>query len=180
MRYTRIDVLVAMSIAGLINIAMLVMAASTFYKAGLNDVASLETAHQTLEPILGATASAVFAIALLGSGLSSSAVGTLAGQVVMQGFIERQIPVWIRRAFTMIPAFIVVALGINPTRTLVLSQVVLSFGIPFALIPLVRFTSRRDVMGALVNRRSTTAIAWLIAATIVSLNIFLLYQVFVG
>jgi manganese transport protein len=178
MRYTRIDVLVAMSIAGLINIAMLVMAASTFYKQGLNDVASLETAHQTLEPILGATASAVFAIALLGSGLSSSAVGTLAGQVVMQGFIQRQIPVWTRRAVTMIPAFVVVAIGINPTRTLVLSQVVLSFGIPFALIPLVWFTSRGDVMGALVNRRSTTVIACLIAAVIVSLNIFLLYQVF--
>ena len=96
----------------------------------------------------------------------------------MQGFIQRQIPVWTRRAVTMIPAFVVVALGINPTRTLVLSQVVLSFGIPFALIPLVWFTSRRDVMGALVNRRSTTAVAWLIAAVIVSLNVFLIYQVF--
>ena len=130
------------------------------------------TAHKTLEPILGATASAVFAIALLGSGLSSSAVGTLAGQVVMQGFIRRQIPVWVRRAVTMIPAFVVVAAGLNPSRTLVLSQVVLSFGIPFALVPLVWFTSRRDLMGTLVNRRATTGVATAIAAVIIALNIF--------
>jgi manganese transport protein len=177
MRYTRIDVLAAMSVAGLINVAMLVMAASTFYTSGANNVASIVTAHQTLEPILGATASAVFAIALLGSGLSSSAVGTLAGQVVMQGFIGRQIPVWIRRTITMIPAFVVVALGLNPSRTLVLSQVVLSFGIPFALVPLVWFTSRRDLMGVLVNRRATTAAATAIAVLIITLNVFLLVQV---
>ena len=133
------------------------MAASTFYKSGLTDVASLEDAHKTLEPILGATASAVFAVALLGSGLSSSAVGTYAGQVVMQGFVRRQIPLWLRRTITMIPAFVVVALGVDPSRTLVLSQVVLSFGIPFALVPLVWFTSRRDLMGPLVNSRLTTA-----------------------
>ncbi len=180
MRYTRIDVLVAMSLAGLINMAMLIMAASTFYRSGLHDVASLVTAHQTLEPILGATASALFAVALLGSGLSSSAVGTLAGQVVMQGFIQRQIPVWIRRTVTMIPAFVVVALGFDPSRTLVLSQVFLSFGIPFALVPLVWFTSRRDVMGALVNRRTTTSVAVAIAAVIVVLNGFLIVQVIGG
>jgi manganese transport protein len=180
MRYTRIDVLGAMTIAMLINASMLVMAASTFYKSGLTDVASLETAHETLEPILGATASAVFAVALLGSGLSSSAVGTYAGQVVMQGFVRRQIPLWLRRSITMIPAFVVVAAGVDPSRTLVISQVVLSFGIPFALVPLVWFTSRRDLMGPLVNSRLTTAAAWAIAALIVGLNLFLLGQVFSG
>jgi len=180
MRYTRIDVLSAMTIALLINASMLIMAASTFFKSGLTDVASLETAHQTLEPILGATASALFAVALLGSGLSSSAVGTYAGQVVMQGFIQRQIPLWLRRTITMIPAFVVVAVGVDPTRTLVLSQVVLSFGIPFALVPLVWFTSRRDLMGSLVNSRLTTVVAWAIATLIVSLNFFLLGQVFLG
>jgi manganese transport protein len=176
LRYTRIDVLVAMTIAGLINVAMLVMAASTFYAKGENSVASIVTAHQTLEPILGATASAVFAIALLGSGLSSSAVGTLAGQVVMQGFVARRIPVWVRRTVTMIPAFVVVLAGINPSETLVLSQVVLSFGIPFALVPLVWFTSRSDLMGTLVNRRATTVAATAIAAVIIGLNAFLLVQ----
>jgi manganese transport protein len=180
MRYTRIDVLGAMTIAMLINVSMLVMAASTFYKSGLTNVASLEDAHQTLEPILGATASAVFAVALLGSGLSSSAVGTYAGQVVMQGFVRRQIPLWLRRTITMIPAFVVVALGVDPSRTLVISQVVLSFGIPFALVPLVWFTSRRDLMGPLVNSRFTTVGAWAIAALIVGLNLFLLGQVCFG
>ncbi|HEX4518985.1 MAG TPA: Nramp family divalent metal transporter [Gaiellaceae bacterium] len=180
MRYTRIDVLTAMTIAMLINAAMLVMAASTLHKQGIDEVVSLVGAHQTLEPILGATAGAIFAIALLGSGLSSSAVGTLAGQVVMQGFIHRSIPVWMRRTVTMIPAFVVVAIGVDPSRTLVLSQVVLSFGIPFALIPLVWFTSRRDVMGALVNSRLTTVAACGIAVVIVSLNVFLLAQLFFG
>jgi manganese transport protein len=178
MRYTQIDVIVAMLLAGLINMAMLVMAASTFWKSGLPDVDSLVGAHRTLEPILGGTASALFAVALLGSGLSSSAVGTLSGQVVMQGFIRRQIPVVVRRAVTMLPAFVVVAIGVDPSRTLVISQVVLSFGIPFALIPLVRFTSRPDLMGPLVNRRATTAAAILVAALIVSLNVFLLAQTF--
>jgi manganese transport protein len=167
-----------MSLAGLINIAMLVMAASTFYKSGLPNVASLEGAHRTLEPILGSTASTLFALALLGSGLSSSAVGTLSGQVVMQGFIRRRIPVTVRRLVTMIPAFIAVAIGVDPSRTLVFSQVVLSFGIPFALIPLVRFTAQRDLMGALVNRRVTTVTASIFAALIVGLNFFLLAQTF--
>jgi manganese transport protein len=178
MRYTQIDVIVAMALAGLINMSMLVMAASTFWRSGLPNVDSLEGAHSTLEPILGGAASALFAIALLGSGLSSSAVGTLSGQVVMQGFIRRRIPVWVRRVVTMIPAFVVVAIGVNPSRTLVLSQVVLSFGIPFALVPLVYFTSRRDLMGALVNRKLTTAAAVLVAAGIIALNVFLLVQTF--
>ena len=180
LRYTRIDVLMAMSLAGLINIAMLVMAASTFFKSGLPDIDSLEGAHRTLEPILGGTAATLFALALLGSGLSSSAVGTLAGQVVMQGFIRRRIPVTVRRLVTMIPAFVVVAIGVDPSRTLVISQVVLSFGIPFALIPLVVFTARRDLMGALVNRKITNIAAGVVAAVIVGLNLFLLVQTFSG
>jgi len=180
LHYTRIDVLMAMTLAGLINIAMLVMAASTFFKSGLPNVASLEGAHRTLEPILGATASAVFAVALLGSGLSSSAVGTLAGQVVMQGFIRRRIPVGVRRLVTMIPAFVVVAIGVDPSRTLVISQVVLSFGIPFALIPLVRFTADAGLMGPLVNRRITNLTAGVVTAVIVGLNVFLLGQILLG
>ena len=174
MRYTRIDVIIAMSIAGLINIAMLVMAASTFYKVGLHHVASIETAHRTLEPILGHASSVIFALALTASGLSSSAVGTLSGQVVMQGFVARSIPLVVRRVATMAPAFIVIAAGVDPTRTLVISQVVLSFGIPFALVPLVAFTARRSVMGQLVNGRLTTVAASLVAALIVCLNVFLL------
>src|SRR3954453_4371532 len=178
MRLTRIDVVIAMSIAGLINMAMLVMAASTFFESGLTDIDSLEGAHKTLEPILGGASSHLFALALLASGLSSSAVGTLAGQVVMQGFVRRRIPVFVRRAVTMLPAFVVIAIGVDPSRTLVISQVVLSFGIPFALVPLVIFTSRRGLMGALVNRRSTTVAAAVIAAGIIALNAFLLVQVF--
>src|SRR4051812_21458021 len=178
LRYTRVDVIIAMSIAGLINMAMLVMAASTFFEKGLHAVDSLEGAHKTLQPILGGASSKLFALALLCSGLSSSAVGTMAGQVVMQGFVRRQIPIWIRRLVTMAPAFIVIALGVDPSRTLVISQVVLSFGIPFALIPLVLFTSRRDVMGTLANHRATTVAASLVAAVIVALNVFLLVQTF--
>ena len=176
LRYTRVDVIIAMSIAGLINVAMLVMAASTFFKKGLLDVDSLDGAHKTLEPILGGASSALFALALLASGLSSSAVGTLSGQVVMQGFIRRQIPLMVRRLVTMVPAFVVIGIGIDPSRTLVISQVVLSFGIPFALVPLVYFTARRDIMGQLVNRPITTAAASLIAGVIIALNIFLLAQ----
>ena len=176
LRYTRVDVMIAMTIAGVINVAMLVMAASTFFKSGLLHIASLDSAHRTLQPILGGASSALFALALVASGLSSSAVGTLAGQVVMQGFIRRQIPVTVRRLVTMIPAFVVIGIGVDPSRTLVISQVVLSFGIPFALIPLVVFTARRDVMGPLVNRRLTTVAASAVAALIVALNIFLLLQ----
>jgi len=116
----------------------------------------------------------LFAIALLGSGLSSSAVGTLSGQVVMQGFIRARIPVFVRRLVTMAPAFVVAAIGVDPTRTLVISQVVLSFGIPFALVPLILFTAKPDVMGTLVNRRLTTVVASVVAAAIIALNVFLL------
>jgi len=177
-RYTRIDVLIAMSLAGVINIAMLVVAATVFFGSGLHDVESLTRAHRTLEPILGGASSVLFALALTASGLSSSTVGTLSGQVVMQGFIRRQIPLFVRRLVTMVPAFVVIAIGLDPSRTLVISQVVLSFGIPFALVPLVVFTSRRDVMGALVNRKATVVVAALIAALISGLNVFLLAQTF--
>jgi len=177
-RYTKIDVVIAMSIAGLINMAMLVVAASVFFDSGLLNVASLETAHRTLEPILGGASGTLFALALLASGLSSSTVGTLSGQVVMQGFVQRRIPVFVRRLVTMLPALVVAAIGLDPSRTLVISQVVLSFGIPFALVPLVWFTSRRDLMGPLVNRRTTTVVACGVAALISGLNIFLLAQTF--
>jgi manganese transport protein len=177
-RYTQVDVVIAMTIAGVINLAMLVMAASTFFRSGLHNVSSLEGAHRTLEPVLGGASATLFALALLASGLSSATVGTLSGQVVMQGFIRRRIPIFVRRLLTMLPALIVAGIGVDPSRTLVLSQVVLSFGIPFALIPLVLFTSRRDVMGALVNHRLTTAAASLVAGLIVCLNVFLLAQTF--
>jgi manganese transport protein len=155
-----------------------VMAASTFFGTGHRSVESLEGAHATLRPLLGGASSAIFGLALLASGLSSSAVGTLSGQVVMQGFVQRRIPIWVRRTVTMAPAFVVIAIGVDPSRTLVLSQVVLSFGIPFALIPLVRFTADRSVMGTLVNARATTAAAVAVASVIVVLNVFLLGQTF--
>jgi manganese transport protein len=178
-RFTRIDVVIAMSIAGLINVSMLVVAASVFFgsdKVDPDKLGDLEVAHQTLQPILGGASGTLFALALLCSGLSSSAIGTLAGQVVMQGFVRRKIPLFVRRAVTMVPALLVIGIGVDPSKTLVISQVVLSFGIPFALIPLVRFTSRRDLMGALVNHRLTTAAAAVVAALIVGLNGFLLVQ----
>src|SRR5437899_2739563 len=177
-RYTRIDVLIAMAIAGLINVAMLVVAATVFFGSGLTHVSSLEGAHRTLQPILGGASSVLFALALTASGLSSSTVGTMSGQVVMQGFIRRRIPLFLRRLVTMIPAFVVIGLGLDPSRTLVISQVVLSFGIPFALVPLVMFTSRRDVMGVLVNHRMTIAAAAVVATLISGLNVFLLAQTF--
>jgi manganese transport protein len=178
LRFTRIDVLIAMTIAGLINISMLVMAADVFFGSGLTGVDSVEGAHRTLQPILGGASSALFGLALLASGLSSSVVGTMSGQVVMQGFVQRRIPIFVRRAVTMIPAFVVIGLGVDPSRTLVISQVVLSFGIPFALVPLVWFTSRHDLMGGLVNRKVTTLAATIVALIISALNIFLLGQTF--
>jgi manganese transport protein len=179
-RFEIVDVLIAMGLAGLINAAMLIMAASTFFKEGLHAVGSIEEAYHTLEPLLGSAASFIFAISLLASGLSSSAVGTMAGQVIMQGFLERKIPVWVRRLVTMVPALLVIALNFDPTRSLVISQVVLSFGIPFALIPLVMFTRKQSLMGALVNRPTTTWLTAAVAFLIVALNVYLLYVVFFG
>jgi len=179
-RFEIIDVTIAMGLAGLVNAAMLIMASSTFFIKGLTQIGSIEEAYRTLTPLLGSAASTVFAISLLASGVSSSTVGTMAGQVIMQGFIHRKIPIWVRRAVTMTPPIIVIALGLDPTRTLVLSQVVLSFGLPFAIIPLVMFTRRRDVMGELVNQRYTTVLASIVAGFIVALNLFLLYQIALG
>jgi manganese transport protein len=174
------DVTIAMGVAGLVNAAMLMMAAATFHRAGMSQVASIEEAHITLQPLLGAAAGWIFAVSLLASGLASTTVGTMAGQVVMQGFLERHIPIWVRRAVTILPSFVVIMAGADPTRTLVISQVVLSFGLPFAVIPLIRFTARRDLMGELVNRRGTTLVAGVVAALIVALNIYLLYQTLGG
>ncbi|MCB0104434.1 MAG: Nramp family divalent metal transporter [Caldilineaceae bacterium] len=179
-RFEIIDVLVAMTVAGMVNAAMLIMAAATFHQQGMTTVGTIEEAHRTLEPLLGPAASWVFAISLLAAGLSSSSVGTMAGQVIMQGFLHRHIPVWLRRLVTIVPSLVVIGLGLDPTYTLVLSQVVLSFGLPFAIIPLLLFSSRRDIMGVLVNRRSTTILLGAVTMLIVLLNLFLLYQLLWG
>jgi manganese transport protein len=179
-RFEIVDVCVAMGVAGFVNAAMLIMAAATFNRAGLGHIASIEEAYITLEPLLGSAARYMFAISLLASGLASSAVGTMSGQVIMQGFLERHIPVWLRRLVTILPSLVVIFIGCDPTRTLVISQVVLSFGLPFAVIPLVLFSRRRDLMGELVNHRLTTAVAWVVAALIVALNLYLLYQTLLG
>ena len=176
-RFECVDVAVAMGVAGLVNGAMLIMAAATFFQKGLTSVGTIEEAYKTLTPLLGTAASWVFAISLLASGLSSSTVGTMSGQVIMQGFVHWQIPVWLRRLLTMIPALVVIGVGLEPTRTLVISQVFLSFGLPFALVPLALFTARSDLMGVLVNRRPTTVAFTLVTLLIIFLNLFLLYQI---
>jgi len=176
-RFELVDVVIAMTIAGLINMSMLITAAAVFHSRGLDDVGDdLNAVYDGLETYVGSSAALMFGVALLASGLSSSSVGTMAGQVVMQGFIQRQIPLSVRRTITMIPALVIIAVGINPSKALILSQVVLSFGIPFALIPLVMFCRNRSLMGTLVNRRSTTVAAVAVAAIIIALNAFLLEQ----
>nr|WP_208597096.1 Nramp family divalent metal transporter [Syntrophobacter fumaroxidans] len=179
-RFELMDVVIAMSIAGAVNCAMLIMAAGTFHAKGMVEVGTIEEAYRTLSPLLGNAASTIFAISLLASGLSSSAVGTMSGQVVMQGFMRFHIPLWIRRLVTILPSLIVIGLGLDPTHTLVVSQVVLSFGLPFAVIPLVIFTSDAKLMGVLANRPTTTVIAYAVAALILSLNVYLLYTLAFG
>jgi manganese transport protein len=174
LRFERIDVIIAMIIAGLINMSMLLIGAAVFHASGQTGVSALDDVYHGLARQLGQHTDSAFGIALLASGLSSSSIGTMAGQVVMQGFIHRQIPLFLRRSITMAPALIVIALGVNASSALVVSQVVLSFGIPFALIPLVLFTRDRSLMGALVNRRLTTVVAWAVASVIVALNVVLL------
>jgi manganese transport protein len=176
LRFQRLDVTIAMGLAGVVNISMLLIAASLFHVDGLTGLDSIEEAYGQFSILVGGGAAFAFALALLASGLASSSVGTFAGQVVMQGFIARTIPLALRRGITMAPALIVLALGLDPSRSLVISQVVLSFGIPFALVPLVLLTRRRDVMGALVNRGVTTALAAIVAGLIIALNGFLLYE----
>ena len=174
-----VDVLIAMVIASSVNAAMLITAAAAFH-TGNTSVGTLEQAYKTLQPLLGPAAGIVFGVALLASGLSSSSVGTMAGQIIMQGFLHFHIPPWIRRVVTIIPSLIVISAGFDPTRTLVISQVVLSFGLPFAVIPLIMFTSRKDIMGVLVNKWLTNLLAGLCAVLIIALNFFLLYQTFFG
>jgi manganese transport protein len=173
--FQRIDVIVAMGVAGVINMSMLVIAASLFTGTGID---SIEGAHAGFAELVGPGAALAFALALLASGIAASSVGTYAGQVVMQGFIARTIPLALRRLVTMAPALVVLGIGLDPTRSLVISQVVLSFGIPFALVPLVLLTRRRSIMGALVNRPLTTAAAMVVAALIIALNAFLLVRTF--
>jgi manganese transport protein len=177
-RWSIPDVVIAMGLAGLVNMAMLYMAAATFHAHGHSNVADITTAYQTLTPLLGGAAGFVFAISLLASGLSSSTVGTMAGQVIMQGFVGFTIPVWVRRVVTMIPAVLVAAIGLNPTNTLVVSQVVLSFVLPLPVITLVMFTRRRDIMGTLVNKPLTTWMAICCSVVILGLNLWLLYSTF--
>ncbi len=179
-RYEVIDVVVAMGGAGLINMAMLIMAATTFNSKGLTDIGTIQQAHKTLEPLLGKAAQWFFGISLLASGLSSSSVGTMAGQVIMQGFLRHKIAPWIRRLVTIVPSLFVLAIGLDPTRTLVLSQVVLSFGLPFAVIPLLQFTRRRDIMGSLANRLATNIAAGIAVALILALNFFLVFRLLSG
>jgi manganese transport protein len=178
-RFELVDVVIAMAIAGTINASMLIMAAALFHANGLN-VGDIDFAFEQLKVLEGNTPAILFGVALLASGFSSSSVGTMAGQVVMQGFINRRIPLFLRRLITMLPALVVLAIGLNPSRSLVISQVVLSFGIPFALIPLLIHCRNRSVMGTLVNRRLTTGIATVVVALVVSLNVFLLYRTFFG
>ncbi|MEU7950228.1 Nramp family divalent metal transporter [Micromonospora chalcea] len=172
----RVDVLIALGVAGAVNLAMLLVAASSFHGTSIPGTDTLEGVHAGLATTLGTAAAVGFAVALLLSGLASTSVGTYAGEIIMQGFLRRRIPLLIRRMITLLPALAVLAIGVDPTRALVLSQVVLSFGIPFALIPVVMFTRRRDLMGSLVNRRATTAAAVAITAFVVALNAFLLWQ----
>jgi len=178
-RFEIADVVIAMGMASFVNAAMLIMAAATFHTTGHAAIGTIEEAYRTLEPLLGSSAKWIFGLSLLLSGLSSSTVGTSAGQVVMQGFIQRHIPIWVRRLVTIAPSLVVIGAGLDPTRTLVVSQVVLSFGLPFAIIPLVMFTRSPDIMGELANKRLTTAIASMIAGIILALNAYLTYKTLV-
>ena len=180
MRRQQIDVVIGMGLAGMVNAAMLIIAAALFSGTDLAGTNTLEGVHAGLARVLDQPAAFAFALALLASGFASSGVGTFAGQVVMQGFIRRSIPLLVRRLLTLAPALVVLAIGIDPTRALVISQVVLSFGIPFALVPLVLLTRDRAIMQELVNRRATTAAASVIAGLIIGLNGFLIWQTLTG
>jgi manganese transport protein len=179
-RFEIVDVVIALGGASFVNAAMLIMAAATFHQTGMTHIATIEEAYRTLEPLLGKAAGWFFGLSLLVAGLSSSTVGTSAGQVIMEGFLNWHIPVWLRRLVTMAPSLIVIGIGLDPTHTLVMSQVILSFGLPFAIVPLVIFTARRDIMGDLVNRLHTTVLATLVAGIVILLNGYLLYQTLTG
>ena len=179
LRMARIDIAVAMNIAFIVNAAMVIVAAAVFFRNGMV-VDTIEQAQKSLEPLLGTLSSGAFGIALLASGLSSSAVGTMAGQTIMKGFIGLSIPINIRRLVTMAPALVIIALGVNPMYALIMSQVVLSFALPFAIVPMLLITSRKDLMGSFVNKRSTKIAGWIITSLILSLNAVLVYLTFAG
>jgi manganese transport protein len=174
-RFSNREVVVALSLAGLVNMAMVVMAANAFHQ-GHSDVAEIETAYHTLVPLLGGAAAGIFLTSLISSGISSATVGTLAGKLIMQGFVGFRIPIWLRRAITMLPAFVVIGLGVNATSALVISQVLLSLTLPIPMVALLLFTARRDVMGELANGRTTTIVACLAAVIVLTLNLVLLLQ----
>lgn len=176
-RFSNIEVVAALSVAGLVNMAMVMMASSAFH-AGHNEVSEIETAYHMLTPLLGGAAAAVFLISLIASGVSSSVVGTMAGQMIMQGFVRFRIPIWARRLITMLPAFAVVAMGVNATNALVISQVILSISLPVPMIALVIFTRRKDIMGAHANRTITDILAVAGAIVVLALNFVLLAQTF--
>ena len=178
-RYSLVDVLAAINGAWLVNSAMIVMAAAVFFHSG-RQVMTIEQAHETLRPLLGGFSASAFAVALLCSGLSSSTVGTMAGQVIIEGFLNIRFSIFWRRLITMVPAIVVIAIGLDPLKVLVLSQVVLSFTLPFALIPLIMLTRREDVMTDLVNSRRTNVLAYVTIGIILALNALLLYQTFGG
>jgi manganese transport protein len=180
LRFEKVDVVIALSLAGLVNLSMMIVAAALFHTSGLTGVDTIDGAYDALQTLVSDRAATVFGIALLASGFASSSVGTMAGQVVMQGFIRRRIPLFLRRAITLAPALLVLAIGLDPTEALVGSQVVLSFGIPFALVPLLIVAADREVMGDLVNPRWLSALAGLLASLIIALNLFLLFEVFTG
>jgi len=177
-RFEIVDIGVAMGVASLVNMAMLVMAAGTFYQNGARNVGTLEQAYKTLQPLLGSAATWVFAVSLIAAGLSTATVVTQAGQVILKGFLNRHIPVWLRRLVTMVPSFVIILAHLDPTRSLVIGQVALSFSLPMALIPLVKFTGRKDLMGSLVNSVATRTLIVLATAVIVALNVYLLYGTF--
>ncbi|MED4702001.1 Nramp family divalent metal transporter [Bacillus velezensis] len=176
-RFETIDILIAMVIAGAINASMLIVAAALFFKNGLY-VEDLDVAYQQFGHYIGPASAILFGIGLLAAGLSSSSVGTLSGDIIMQGFIRYRIPLYLRRFITIIPPMIIIISGVNATEALVWSQVVLSFGISFALVPLIMFTSNKRLMGALTNRKWVTALAWLIAVLVIALNLFVIYDSF--
>jgi manganese transport protein len=180
LRFEKIDVVIALAIAGAVNLSMMIVAAALLHGSAFGGIETIEGAYQALGQVDSQRAATIFGVALLASGFASSSVGTMAGQVVMQGFIHRKIPIFLRRAITLAPALLVLAIGVDPTDALVGSQVVLSFGIPFALVPLILIASKREVMGDLVNPRWLSAIAGVLAALIIALNVFLLYEFVAG
>ncbi|HJV16619.1 MAG TPA: Nramp family divalent metal transporter [Bacillales bacterium] len=179
-RFSTKEILIAMTLAGFVNLSMMYMAASVFNSSGNSQIADLQSAYHTLTPLLGSAAASVFLISLLASGISSSVVGTMAGQVIMQGFVGFTIPLWFRRLITMVPTIVIVAIGVDPTLTLIISQVILSIVLPFPIIALIYFTQKKDLMGVLTNKRATTYLATIFAILIVGLNMWLIYQTFMS